>query len=340
MLNQLIYHFNTNKLLHRKRSSGASVSIGVPQGSILGPYLFLIYINDLPYMIKDNEIVLFADDTSLVFKLNRRALNFDEINNAIANVVHWFNSNNLLLNERKTKCIRFSLPNVKKTTTDIKIKGQNLDPVESTVFLGVTLDSKLQWDQHIDCLSKKLSSAAFAVKKVRYITDEATSRLVYFSYFHSIMSYGIMLWGSAGEGRLNSIFVLQKRAIRAIYRMSPRESLREKFKVINILTLPCQYIFEVLMYTHKNIMMFPKKSDTHNINTRNRYKLTVPTFRLHKVNVSFKGQCIRLYNKIPKDLQQLSLNKFKRIIKRQLQEKAYYKISDYVQDKNAWNVKL
>ena len=85
------------------------VTMGVPQGPILGPFLFLIYINDLPYLIKDNhDIVLFADDTSLLFKLKRQQLVTDDVNSAISKVVHWFNVNNLLLNEKKPNAL--SLP--------------------------------------------------------------------------------------------------------------------------------------------------------------------------------------------------------------------------------------
>ncbi|CAH2245090.1 jg15928 [Pararge aegeria aegeria] len=95
-----------------KRSNGSVMKIGVPQGSILGPFLFLIYINDLPYHAKDKHgIVLFADDTSLTFKINRRELAFDDVNNSLAKVVQWFEANNLVLNGKKTKCIKFTLPN-------------------------------------------------------------------------------------------------------------------------------------------------------------------------------------------------------------------------------------
>lgn len=319
-----------------KKSEGALVTMGVPQGSILGPFLFLIYINDLPFHVRDNhKILLFADDTSLVFKIKRQLQNFQEINVALAKVVHWFNINNLLLNPSKTKLIKFSMPNVRQLRTIVQLNGIELDPVESTVFLGITVDAKLQWGPHINKLSGRLSSAAYAVKKIRLITDVDTARIVYFSYFHSLMSYGILLWGGCAD--IHSIFVLQKRAVRAIYNLGPRVSLREKFKEINILTVTSQYIFENLMFVHKNESNFVKLSDVHSMNTRNKHNLAVHATRLHRVSNSFMGQCIRFYNKLPIHVRKLPTKKFKTFIKLKLSRKGYYKISDYLNDKNAWD---
>ncbi|KAA5662330.1 reverse transcriptase family protein, partial [Pseudomonas aeruginosa] len=182
------------------RSSGVLLNMGVPQGSILGPFLFLVYINDLPKFIETrHEVVLFADDTSLLFKIKRQLEDYDDVNDAISRVVHWFSVNNLLLNNKKTKCIKFTTPNVRQVDTNIIVSGETLELVDSTVFLGITVDSRLQWGPHICKLANRLSSAAFAVKKIRTYTDEDTARLVYFSYFHSVMSYGILLWGNAAD---------------------------------------------------------------------------------------------------------------------------------------------
>ena len=149
------------------------------------------------------------------------------------------------------------------------------------------------------------------------------------------MSYGILLWGNAAD--IQTIFVLQKRAIRSIYKLSPRYSLREKFKEINVLTVPSQFIYENLLYAHKNINLFKKYSDIHNINTRNKHKFVVPATRLKKIVGTFRCQCIRFYNKLPSQIQALSLNKFKSFIKRQLCLKAYYHVNNYLEDKKAWD---
>ena len=316
-------------------SMGLKVKMGVPQGSILGPFLFLVYINDLPHLFNNHpHMVLFADDTSLIFKINRRATNLDDVNNALLQVHDWFTANNLVLNGKKTKCIRFALPNVKSSDCDIILNQEKLEFVDKTVFLGITLDSRLQWGPHLTSLAGRLSSAAYAVRKIRQFTDVDTARLVYFSYFHSIMSYGILLWGRAAD--IESIFILQKRAIRAIYELRRRDSLRELFKEINIMTVPCQYIYENIMYVRKNRHLFSKRGDRHHYNTRNRDQLVQPGFRLAKVDSSFMGYCLKCYNKIPPHILQLNETKFKSCIKRTLCRQAYYKLGDYIDDKNAW----
>lgn len=319
-------------------STGSLVEMGVPQGSILGPFLFLIYINDLPVVVKDlSNIVLFADDTSLIFEVNRKSNSFEHVNSTLSKVQDWFTVNNLALNPRKTKCINFSLSTIgAQNDKNITLNNETLKFVNNTVFLGITLDSKLQWGPHIAQLSGKLSSAAYAVWKIRQLTDVATARLVYFAYFHSILSYGILLWGRAAD--IESIFVLQKRAIRAIYRLRRHDSLRQLFKDIKIMTVPSQYIYENIMFARKYNSQFAKNCDRHSHNTRIKNKISQPLFRLAKTQNSFMGMCVRCYNKLPENVLDLSETKFKKYIKKTLCSKAYYKFDDYLMDKSAWNM--
>ena len=121
------------------------------------------------------------------------------------------------------------------------------------------------------------------------------------------------------------------------YQLRCRDSLRELFKVIDVLTLPCQYIFANIMYVRKNIHEFRKHYDVHNRNTRNKNKLVHPHCRLAKVSTSFVGLCVRYYNKIPDHILNLSEKRFKCYVKQTLCKKAYYKLDDYLNDKEAWS---
>lgn len=246
----------------------------------------------------------------------------------------WFSVNNLVLNAKKTKLLRFSPPNTRLSPLNIELDARKLEIVNSTSFLGINIDFRLQWGSHIEGLAKRLSSAAFAVKNIRKITNQDTARLVYFAYFHSIMSYGLLLWGSAAD--INRIFILQKRAVRFIYQLKPRDSLQDLFKDIDILTLPSLYIFVNIMYVRKNLHLYTKNNEVHGFNTRNRNKLCAPKLRLSKSSKSFIGNSIRFYNKIPDNVTALTDIKFKTHVKHVLIKKAYYKVNDYIADKCVW----
>ena len=101
---------------------------------------------------------------------------------------------------------------------------------ELTTFLGITIDSKLQWNTHLETLADKLSSAAFAIKKIRQMMDVKTGQLVYYSYFISLSD-------------INSIFILQKRAVRYIYNLRARDFLRDVFKDADIITAASQFVY-------------------------------------------------------------------------------------------------
>lgn len=118
--------------------------------------------------------------------------------------------------------------------------------------------------------------------------------------------------------------------------MRSRESLRDRFKEIHILTVAGQFIYENIMYVRKNIHLFSRNSDRHNLNLRNKNKLEIIHTRLSKISKSFVGQCIRFYNKIPENICELTEKKFKNHVKKCISSKGYYKIHDYLNDKEIW----
>lgn len=238
------------------------------------------------------------------------------------------------MNAKKTKCLKFTLPNVKQNDIKLFLNGERLDLVETALFLGITLDSKLQWNAHITNLAGKLSSAAYAVRKIRQLTDVETARLTYFSYFHSVMSYGILLWGKCSD--IEAIFILQKRAVRFLYKLGSRVSLRELFKEIDILTVASQFIYNCIVFVRQNIDLYTKHSDVHSFNTRNKDKLMLPSVRLQKVSGSFLGQAVLYYNKIPRTILELPYDKFKCHVKSTLLKKGYYSTKEYLDDKTVW----
>ena len=121
-----------------------------------------------------------------------------------------------------------------------------------------------------------------------------------------------------------------------IYNLGSRVALRRRFKKFKILTVISQYILQNIIYIHKNKESFRMNCDVHRFNTRNKNKLALPSFRLHKTTNSFLGLAVPIYNKLPDKAIGMSLNKLKKYVKHTLINKAYYKLNDYLNDKNPW----
>ena len=149
-------------------SQPQTVTCGVPRGSILGPLLFLIYINDLPACLKFSTARMFADDTSITTSCRSITCLHSEVNHDLNSIRNWLLANQLSLNVLKTEYLYcasdFNLANIGASNTDtVKIGGEPISRVQSTKSLGVMIDQRLGWDEHVDSLCKRVSSgfAAF-----------------------------------------------------------------------------------------------------------------------------------------------------------------------------------
>ena len=172
-----------------------AMNCGVPQGSVLGPLLFLLYINDLNQAIKFCKVHHFADDTNLLYlgksikKLNK-LVNID-----LKNLLHWLNVNKISLNVKKTEIVIFKSKQ-KQFDGEIKLKlsRKRLFPTDSVKYLGVKIDGNLLWKSHIDYLSVKLNRANALLFKIRNLVNNSILRTIYFSIFESHLNYCSLVW--------------------------------------------------------------------------------------------------------------------------------------------------
>ena len=163
------------------RSSTKSIKCGVPQGSILGPLLFLIYINDLHNVCRDSVPTLFADDTNLFYKGDKMEDLVKIINGELENISLWLKINKLSLNIKKTHFIMFQRGKSTMSIPDITIDNQPIDKVEKTKFLGVVIDSKLSWKNHICLVAGKLSKIIGMIIKAREYLNRSALLTLYYS---------------------------------------------------------------------------------------------------------------------------------------------------------------
>jgi hypothetical protein len=151
------------------------VCTGVPQGSILGPLLFLIYINDLPFILKDTGTpTLFANDTSIVYSYSNSNKFIKELNSSFAVLNIWFANNMLTLNYNKTRFMQFSCKPNNNINLSINCNNNYISNTQSIKFLGLILDTNITWRNQIDYLHTKLGSASYAIRILKPLMPLAT----------------------------------------------------------------------------------------------------------------------------------------------------------------------
>ncbi len=200
--------------------------------------------------------------------------------------------------------------------------------MNSTEFLGIITDGSFSRKEHISDLTSKLNKACYAIRAVKPLLLVHVLRTIYFSYSHSIMSYGIIFWGNCPVS--SKIFKIQKRAIRIMTNKSRQESCQPLFNQLQILTLPSQYIFSLLIFVKiKNLFLF--NSEIHTINTRNNTNLHMSNTNLtiFQKGVLYSGS--KLYNKLPPHIKGISddLRCFKSALKDFLMEHTLYSTEEF-----------
>ena len=192
-------------------SSPLEISCGVPQGSVLGPLLFLLYINDIN-SCTDLQFLLFADDTSLFISHKDQKFIENRLNMGLNDIYYWLLTNKLTLNVTKSNYVIFHVPNKKIDDMTIKINNQTLSRKILIKYLGVWIDENLSWKQHISHVSLKLSRSIGLLYKLKRNLTQNTLRMLYFAFFQPYIDYCLSSWGCASANNLKIISTLQKKS--------------------------------------------------------------------------------------------------------------------------------
>lgn len=298
-----------------QRSTEAAVNIGVPQGSILGPILFIIYLNDLPESMSGSILIIqFADDTSILTSgdsIESAKLLAKESLDAAG---EWFNMNKLKQNPNKTKQLLISTRSSSQ---------------EQATFLGLTLDTRLTWKSHISELVRKLSPALYCIRRLMRVATYQCALLSYHTQFHSVATYGILFWGVSTDA--NNVFIMQKKALRLLNGLRPGDTCRTIFRKSRILTIPAVYILQTTLFVHKNVSHHTRNCDVHHYQTRRGGQLRAPLCRLKTTQSTSHYWGPILYNKLPEEIRDLPKQCFKTAVRTLLWDIEPYSIQEYLQ---------
>ena len=331
----LAFDWFKNYLTNRKQfvkinesvSTYRNIVCGVPQGSTLGPLLFLLYINDLPNVSTRLSFRIFADDTNIFYSHTDPNTIEKVMNEDLELIMEYCTLNKLSINMKKTHYMIISSSRKK----NIIININHFEQKDYIKYLGVYLDKNLNWDHHISCIHNKVAKNTGIIYLLRHYIGLKTLVSVYYSLIYPYLSYAIHSWGTAYKSKLTKLNTIQNKCARSIFFAHNREHAAPYYNLLELLTLEnifklkiAIFVFQIIHNQTKipeiflDIVKLAKVQHKYNTRYAAKYNLTRPAVKTNYGKSTFKYTASVIWENIPPQLKDLSYTQFKIQLKRHL----------------------
>lgn len=305
IVSDVFKNYLTNRTQHvrikNNLSDASIIKIGVPQGTVLGPILFVIYINSLLKLDINAKVFSYADDTVALFNGTTWNAAKENVIEGIQIIKKWLDKYQLSLNVKKTNYIAFSVTNHNRpdyNSIEIKNLQQKIKEVDEIKYLGIIIDKHLKWTQHIDYLTNRVRKIIFKFYQLKDILNRNILILIYKAFVESLFRYGILVWGGLYTRSLKKLNVIQNSILKIMYNKK-RDYPTKLLYTNEILNIRSLYILNVCIYTHKKDELKAFVNNIYNTRSTAEEHIKIPTSskNVNKRFVTYLSP--KFYNLIP-----------------------------------------
>lgn len=304
--------------VNKTLSKATEIMCGVPQGSILGPLFFLIFMNDLFDINFAGQLQLYADDVALIYSASTEECLENKMQLDLNHLLTWCTNNEMTVNVEKTNYIIFQ----RTLNLNLKYNELSITQVYKTKYLGLFLNSYLSWNDHITNVLRKSSPMVGMLWRISRIAPRPILYKIYYAFINSNISYMLPIWGQSPRYQTQKVLGMQKRALRSLNSLKFLDSVKTYFTV-QILPIEyyAQYETILLIYKMKNGLIkhnvtLIQNDQVHNYNTRINQNIHIDVIRTNIGKLSINCNGFKLFNQLPLEIKNChTLSGFKSLLK-------------------------